>query len=131
MYKNLLFEAVCISEAHIWRERMKGRADRRESEGRERTNRLYSALVPNSWVLCLCYNLIVHWWGSLQHGTIKNQQSGKAGKASISAVVNPFRSGFFFDILLLFFIIKIPGTLWGKCQVKGGEEMSESDLKEE
>lgn len=85
----------CVILKHTWARGEKG-------ERRQRVSRLYSAFVPVSWILRIFYNLIVHQWVSSQNVTKKNQQIEKKKSLSFfSAVINPFRSGFACDILLL------------------------------
>lgn len=93
--ERMLFLKRCMILKHTWaREKDKG-------GGRERISRSYRALVPVSWIVRTFYNLIVNQWVPSQHVTIKTQQMGGKNPSFFSAVINPFRSGFVCDILLL------------------------------
>lgn len=95
---RMFFLKQCIIPKHTL-------AREKERERRERISRLYSALVPVSWILCMpflqfdCPSVSI--FTTCDHYKPTNWKKKKTNPLFFNAVTNPFRSGFVCDILLL------------------------------
>lgn len=76
LYRDVLFNAACIVK-HTQGRELAGAGHGKEAGVVSRWLSRYYILVPNSWILCVLYGLIVHQWIPWQSSAIKNQHTRK------------------------------------------------------